>query len=317
MKLTFLLLLSFVFALSVSAQRCLNMSVLSLMSKLEIPGNAAKNFEACNKTTNEHQQLVIADYGNYMKDLDTLVAQKERDFNNAVIEAAGSTASQMPSTQTVQDSKQLAEVLQSMTPEQQKEWAMQQANERRASSGSHAAMQDNPAVIRLVMETYNIAASQLPAVDREFAAAYRGIESERSNAIEKIPQADRSKCKSADNFGNPSCSCVNGLAAKSFNQKLIAQEKYDAQKIALYQSYIVKIKGLVQQVDQNIAKLHYGAEIKSKQYQKMLFSSQSAAFGNAFDFTYLTIKAIHQDDADLYVNKVNSEKGFYDLSCVR
>ena len=317
MKLTFLFALTFVLASAADAQRCFDMSIGSLMSKLEVPGNAAKNFEACNKTTNDHHQLVIADYGNYIKDLDTLVAQKERDFNNAVMEAAGSPASQMPSAQTIQDSKQLAETLQSMTPEQQKEWAMQQANERRAGSGNHAAMQDNPAIIRLVMQTNDIAVNQLSAIDREFAAAYRNIESARSAAIEKIPQADRSKCKSADNFGNPSCSCVNGLAAKSFDQKLIAEEKYDAQKIALYQSYIVKIKGLVQQVDQNIVKLHYGADIKSKQYQKMLFSSQSSAFGNAFDFTYLTIRAIHQDDADLYVNKVNSDKGFYDLSCVR
>lgn len=51
--------------------------------------------------------------------------------------------------------------------------------------------------------------------------------------------------------------------------------------------------------------------------QKMLFSSQSAALGNAFDVSYATIQAVRKDGADLYVNKVNSDKGYYDLGCAR
>lgn len=317
MKSFSLLLLAFVFGSSLWAQTCFDMSILSLMTKLDVPGNAAKNFAACHTTSNEDHQIAISDYGVYMKDLDTLVTQKMRDFNNASMVGSGDVNSQMPSAQTIEDSKKLAGDLKSMTPEQQKEWAMQQANKQMANKSSHPVMQDDPATTRLVMQTYDIAVNQLSVLDRELAAKYRSMESARSAAMEKVPAPDRSKCPSVDKIGSPACSCVNKLAAKYFVQKLILEDQYDAQKITLYQSYIGKIKGLVQQVDQNIVKLNFGAGIKSNQIQKMLFSSQSAAFGNAFDFTYLTIRAIHKDGSDLYVDKLNSDKDVYDLSCVR
>ena len=317
MKAVILLLSAFALSAPLCAQKCFNMSILSLMSKLEIPGDAAENFAACTRSSNENHQVVIVDYGNGMKDLDTMVARNTRDFNYASIAGLGDAKSQMPSAQTVEDSKQLAETLRNMTPEQQKEWAMEQANKQMANRGSHPVMQDDPATTRLVMQTQDIAVNQLSALDREFAAKYRSIDSAKVLAMDKVPEADRNKCPSVDKIGTPSCSCVNNLASKYFAQKLALEDKYDAQKIALFQSYIVKIKGLVQQVDQNIAKLNFGAGIKSGQMQKMLFSSQSAAFGNAFDITYATIQAVRKDGADLYVNKVNSDKGYYDLSCVR
>lgn len=317
MKVIILLLSAFALSAPLCAQKCFNMSILSLMSKLEVPGNAGKNFGDCTRSSNESHQVVIADYGAGMKELDTLVAQKTRDFNNASIAGSGDVNSQMPSAQTVQDSKQLADILKDMTPEQQKEWAMQQANKQVANRSSHPVMKDDPATTRLVMQTHDIAVNQLSAVDREFAAKYRSIDSARASAMDKVPAADRNKCPSVDNIGTPSCSCVNNSASRYFAQKLALEDKYDAQKIALFQHYIVKIKGLVQQVDQNIAKLSFGAGIKSKQMQKMLFSSQSGAFGNAFDITYATIQAVRKDGADLYVNKVNSDKGYYDLSCAR
>jgi hypothetical protein len=317
MKLPILLLLLLAFTSSLCAQKCLDLSVLSLMTKLEVPGNAAAGFASCSTRVNENNQTEIVDYGVYMKDLDTLVTQKLRDFNIAFMSGSGDVNSQMPSAQTIEDSKKLVEDLKSMTPEQQKEWAMQQVNKQMAAKSSPAVMQDDPAVTRLVMQTYGIAANQLPALDREFAAKYRTIESARSAAMEKVPEPDRSMCPAVDKIGMPACACVNKLAAKYFGQKLIIEDQYDAQKIALYQSYIGEIKGLVQQVDQNIVKLNFGAGIKSKQMQKMLFSSQSGAFGNAFDFTYVTITAIHKDGSDLYVNKFNSDKNAYDLSCAR
>ncbi|MFI5193678.1 MAG: hypothetical protein ACHQD7_06460 [Chitinophagales bacterium] len=316
MKLPILLLLLLAFTSSLCAQKCLDLSVLSLMTKLEVPGNAAASFASCSTRVNENNQTEIVDYGVYMKDLDTLVQQKLNAFNKAFLMASGSRAGQLPTGQTAEDAQQLAAKLKSMTPDQQKEWAMQQANQRMQTS-SRPVIQDDPATAQLVFKTHDLVTVQLVALDREFAAKLREIGNAEYAALNKLPKPDDSKCPAVDKVGLPSCSCVNEVDGKYWQQMVVVEDQYDAQKIALYQSYIVRIKGLVEQVDKNIVKLHYGDALKSKDLQEMLFSSQSAAFGNAFDITSATIHSIHQDGSRIYLNKANCDKKTYNLSCAR
>lgn len=148
-----------------------------------------------------------------MKDLDTLVQQKLNAFNNAFLMASGSRAAQMPSGQTAEDAQQLAAKLKSMTPDQQKEWAMQQANQRMQTS-SRPVIQDDPATAQLVFKTRDLATVQLVALDREFAAKLREIGNAEYAAMNKLPKPDDSKCPGVDKVGLPSCSCVNEVDGK-------------------------------------------------------------------------------------------------------
>ncbi|MDP4131848.1 MAG: hypothetical protein Q8918_03690 [Bacteroidota bacterium] len=316
MKLPVLLLLFLALSSLLYAQKCLDLSVLSLMSKLEVPGNAAANFALCSTRVNENNQTEIIDYGVYMRDLDTLLHQKSNEFNNAFLMASGSRAGQIPSGQTAADAQQLAAKLKSMTPDQQKEWAMQQASQRMQAS-SRPVIQDDPVTAQLVIKTRDLASVQLVALNREFAARFREIGNAEDAALNKLAKPDDSKCPGVDKVGLPSCSCVNEVDGKYWQQMVVLEDQYDAQKIALYQSYIVRIKGLVEQVDKNIVELHYGEALKSKDLQEMLFSSQSAAFANAFDITSATIRSIHQDGSKVYLNKANCDKKTYNLSCER
>jgi hypothetical protein len=85
----------------------------------------------------------------------------------------------------------------------------------------------------------------------------------------------------------------------------------------LLQSYIPRIKALVATVDDNIVKLKYGDAIKSNELKGTLFSSQTSAFGNAFDITTSCIELVRKDGSNAYVNKFNCDNVVYNLSCFK
>ncbi|HEX4850710.1 MAG TPA: hypothetical protein VFV08_07895, partial [Puia sp.] len=79
--------------------------------------------------------------------------------------------------------------------------------------------------------------------------------------------------------------------------------------------YLPKIKGLLTTVDNNIDKLNHGDALRTNNAKQMLFSSQSAAFANAFLISGKCATDIRKDGANSARNKLNSEKGVYDVSC--
>jgi hypothetical protein len=298
---------------TLKAQRCLDFSVLALMGNLETPGASANNLAACRTSVNDHGQTVIVDYGAYLEKLDTLINQKMREFTLAFQSTMGGMG-QMPSGQSTADAQALAEKLKSMTPEQQKAWAMDQANQRMQASPA-PTIQDDPATASLVMKTNDIGVNQLSAVNREFAAKIREVISAKADALHKVAGPDESGCPQVGKTGMHSCACVNGVDGKYWQQMVAIEDQYDAQKIALFRTYLIKIKALVGQVDYNIGKLNYGAGIKTKELQKALFAAQQSAFGTGFDITSAVIHDIHKEGADLYLNEKNSDKMVYNLSC--
>ncbi len=300
---------------AIKAQRCLDYSVLALMGNLEVPGASDNSFAACRTRMNDRGQTEIVDYGVYLAKLDTLINQKMREYTLTVQSSMGGMGL-MPSPQTAADGQALAEKLKNMTPEQQKAWAMDQANQRMQSNHG-PSIQDDPATANLVMKTNDIGVNQLAAVDREFAAQIQEVINAKYGALHKVPGPDESGCPQSGKTGMHSCACVNGVDGKYWQEMVAIEDQYDAQKIAILRTYLAKIKALVGQVDYNIGKLNYGAGIKTKDLQKALFAAQQSAFGTAFDITSTVIHAIHQEGANLFLNEQNSNKMVYNLSCVK
>ncbi|HVA98655.1 MAG TPA: hypothetical protein VNG53_07140 [Bacteroidia bacterium] len=313
MKKTIIILLICTLYISVKGQNCLDLNITPLMTNLQVPGDAAQNFAECTVAKNEHQQTVIENYGTDVTQLDTIVNQKTRDFNNAAIANLGDVNSQIPSQQSVQSAQQLAAQLQKMTPDQQKQWAMQQATKQNYSAAS--TIQDDPTTTKLVLETTDMASRQLKLLNDEFAAKFRQITFAKTDEINAVKQPDMSNCPTIDKVGTPSCACVDGREGTYWEQIVTIQNKYNQQLIALMQTYIPKLKTLESSVDDNIAKLKYGDIIKTASLKKQLFSAQTSAFANAFLVTVVCIKEIRKSGSDAYVNKVNCDNLVYDLAC--
>lgn len=95
-----------------------------MMSGLNSPGSCTNSFASCSTKTTDHGQMQITGYGSELVQLDTLTTRIMRDFTLA---SPANINGQMPSPQIADQAKQLTDKLKSMTPEQQKQWAMQMA----------------------------------------------------------------------------------------------------------------------------------------------------------------------------------------------
>ncbi|MBS1917582.1 MAG: hypothetical protein JST87_15030 [Bacteroidetes bacterium] len=310
MKKFFFISISAFCTLSSFAQKCLQLNIAPLMSNLQVPGSSANSFAKCATKTNDHGQIEFINYGSDLEQLDTIVARNSRDFNNASVTNMGNM--QLPSSQNVDAAKQLAEQLKNMTPEQQKAWAMQQAQQQMANA-SHP-IQDDGATAKLVMQTNDMAVNQLGALNRELAAKMREI-MEASSKEKETVKLDNSSCPGLKPVGLPSCACVNALAGKYWDKIISIEDKYNAQRIALLQQYIPRIKAITSTVDDNIAKLQYGDAVKSPQLKQMLFSAQSSAFGNSFSLTTASIEDIRKESSNIFAHKKNADNQVENLSC--
>jgi len=298
---------------SVNAQKCLNINIAPMMSGLNSPGSCQNSFSKCPTKTNSHRQTEITGYGSDLENLDTLTTRTMRDFANASVMNMNT---QMPSAQNVDAAKQTAEKLKSMTPEQQKEWAMQMAQQNQQKYANTRPIQDDAATSKLVMQTNDMAVNQLSALNREFAAKLRDVMDASSKEISAIKSPDISTtCAPTKPVGLPTCACANRLESKYWEKIISVKDKYNSQRVELLQNYLPKLKAIITTIDYNVSKLNYGDAVKSSQLKRMLFGAQSSAFGNAFSITLSCIEDIRKDGSDAYVHKVNADNLVEFLGC--
>jgi hypothetical protein len=202
-----------------------------------------------------------------------------------------------------------------MTPEQQKQWAMQMAQQNHQQYANGRGMQDDAETSKLVFQTNDMSVNQLSALNREFAAKLRDVMNESSKEISAIKSPDKTTCAPTKPVGLPTCACANGLESKYWEKIISIKDKYNNQRVALLQSYLPRIKAITTTVDYNIGKLKFGDAVKSPQLKKMLFSAQSSAFGNAFDIALACIEDIRKDGSNAYVHKANADNLVEDISC--
>jgi hypothetical protein len=105
MKKLILISVAFVSFHSIMAQKCLDISIVSIMGKMETPGDAASSYKKCNTSKNDHNQTVIVNYGIDLVQLDTIEAQTLRNFNMAYVSSMSPATVQAPSQQQINDTK--------------------------------------------------------------------------------------------------------------------------------------------------------------------------------------------------------------------
>jgi hypothetical protein len=312
MKEFFILLYFTLIVSSLTAQKCLDLHITPMMSGLNLPGTCANSFGACSIKTNDHGQTQITGYGSDLDHLDTMITRNMRDFTIASITNPNSQTS---SPQNAEQAKQLADKLKSMTPEQQKQWAMQMAAQNQQAYANANAVHDDAATSRLILQTNDLAVNQLSALNREFAAKIRDITDASSKEVSAVRSPDKSTCAATKPVGLPTCKCANDLESKYWQQIISIKDKYNNQRVVLLQNYLPKIKAITTTVDYNIGKLNYGDAVKTPQLKKMLCSAQSSAFANAFAIALTAIEDIRKDGSNTYIHKVNADKYVEDLSC--
>ena len=295
------------------AQQCLDINISQKMEILSMPENAAASFKKCATNKNERSQTVITHYGKDLEDIDSLMARTMRGFNNALLSTVYLGSVQQPSQQDINAAKDMAEQVKNMTPEQQKAFAMQMAQQQQQNRAAQP-VQDNAAVSKQVFETYDLAVNKMRVVNDEFAARLRTMNEAMSGEIHALKKDDKTKCPE-DKEGLAFCDCTNKIEGRYWQQVIAVNEKYDQQKTALFQEYLAKIKAIAVTVDNNVSACKNGDALKSPQLKKMLFSAQSSAFANAFLVTAICMKEARKEGADAYVNKLNSDAGVYDISC--
>ncbi|HEX4374928.1 MAG TPA: hypothetical protein VHZ50_16610 [Puia sp.] len=299
---------------SLTAQKCLNINITPMMSGLNSPGSCASSFSDCTTKTNDHGQTEITGYGGDLAQLDTLTTRTMRDLTMASVSNINGS---MSSPQNPDQAKQLADKLKSMTPEQQKQWAMQMAQQNQQQYVNASAIHDDATTSKLVMQTNDMAVNQLSALNREFAAKLRDVMDASSKEVNAVKSPDITTCAPTKPVGLPTCKCANDLDSKYWQQIISIKDKYNSQRVALLQNYLPKIKAITTTVDYNISKLNYGDAVKTPQFKKMLFGAQSSAFGNAFSITLACIEDIRKDGSNTFVHKVNADKNVEDLSCAK
>jgi len=296
---------------SVQAQRCLDIKIASLMNVLKAPANAGQALKECTTSKNTYGMITISDYGTDQKALDTLISRTTVQFSiNAV--PNGMAGMHAPNQAETDAAKDLATTLQSMTPEQQKEWAMQVAKDKMANP--QAASGEDPSNMRLVMETHDMSIRQFDALNNEFSAALTALDNAADQKIHAVAKGDKSKCPT-NQVGMYVCSCTNALEAKYWKQVVEIRDNYNAQKLSVYQNYIPKIQSLVTSIDNNVARLKNGDLLKTDNAKRMLYSAQSSSFARAFLITSQCVAGIRKTGADASVNKLNSDNNLYDVSC--
>ncbi|HVY74055.1 MAG TPA: hypothetical protein VG890_04450 [Puia sp.] len=300
---------------SLPAQKCLDINIASLMSQMQAPEGAGDSYKKCNTTKNEHQQTVIANYGSDIVQLDTMLNRKMAEFSAASVAGSSVHAPSM-SSQDISDAKELAATLQSMTPEQQRAWAEQVAQEKMKSAGTSKGgySPENAEASRAVFQTQDIAINQMRVLNDELRQKTLEINDAAEKEINALSRDDKTKCPS-DVVGMPSCDCANQIEGKYWKQVLAIRDKYDNQKIALFKAYFPKMQAMATTVDNTVTKYRHGDALQSPQLKNMLFSSQSSAFGNAFLMLAKCLEDIRKDGSDAFVNKLNSDNKVFDVSC--
>lgn len=295
---------------SLFAQKCLDINILSLMGQFQPPGDAATAFGSCQTSKNDHGQLVIDSYGTQYDQIDKISKDNAAAFNMAAV--SGGTG--MPGMASVQDAQALAAKMQSMSDDERKAYAMQMASQMQSSYAKNA-MSESPAIARQVMTTFNLATTRLTPLQTEFMGKYRDLISQEDHEKAAVAIPKYNSCGPVDKEGLPGCSCVNALDGAYWKQIVAIVDRYDQQKVSLMQSYLPRIKGYIGQIEDNIAKLHYGDDVKTANYKRMLLSSQSSAFSNGFTVLGGTIQDVQKSGSDAYVNKANCDADVYNLSC--
>lgn len=299
---------------NVNAQKCLDIRISSLMNQLEPPADAASSFKKCSTSNNDRGQKVIDNYGSDIVQLDTLMNRTMRAFTMASVNGS-SVLRPSYSQQDASDAKALAETLQSMTPEQQKAWAQQVAQDRMKNAGSTGSLsQDNAETSKTVFQTRDIAINQMKTLNDELLQKLNEIDNASGKEIKALAKDDKTKCPS-NITGMPTCECANQIEGKYWRQVLAIRDKYNNQKTALFQTYYTKMKAMAATVDNTVAKYSRGDALKSPQLKNMLFSSQSSAFGNAFLMLSKCMEDVRKDGSDAFVNKLNSDNKVFDISC--
>jgi len=292
------------------AQKCLDINILSLMGQFQVPGVAANAFGNCQITKNDHDQVVITSYGTAYDQIDKI----SKDNTAAFSMAATSNINMSNVAGQAQDAQALAAKMQSMSEDERKAYAMQLASQMQSSYAKNA-MAESPATARLVMTTFSIATTKLTPLQTEFMAKYRDLiaQEDQEKAAVAIPKYN--SCGPVDKEGMPGCGCVNALDGAYWKQIVTIVDNYSEQKAALLQSYLPRVKAYIGQIEDNIAKLHGGDDVKTANYKRMLLGSQSSAFGVGFAVLGGTVQDIQKSGSDVYVNKVNCDAGVYNLSC--
>jgi hypothetical protein len=309
MKKIIILLCFCVVTQSLFAQKCLDINILSLMGQFQVPGDAATAFGSCQTTKNDEKQTVITGYGSEYDQIEKVTKDNQQAFTMASV-----SNTSVPGVGSAQDAQALAAKMQSMSQDERKAYAMQLASQMQ-SSYMQNAMAESPATAKLVMATFNIATTQLTPLQTEFMGKYRDliVQEDQEKAAVVFPKYN--SCPPVDKIGQPACGCVNALDGAYWKQIIAIVDKYNSQKAALIQSYLPRIKGMIGQIEDNIAKLHGGDDVRTANYKKMLFSSQSSAFSNGFTVLEGTIEDIQKTGSDVYVNKVNCDDLVYNLGC--
>lgn len=297
---------------SLSAQKCLDINILSLMGQFQAPGGAGTAFGNCQTTKNENGQTIITGYGTAYDQIDQVSKTNMAAFNNAAL----GTVNMASVGGQVQDAQALAAKMQSMSQDERKAYAMQMASQMQSSYAQNA-MSESPSTAKLVMATYSIATTQLTPLQNEFMSKYRDLISKEDAEKAAVPTPKYNSCGAVDKEGLPGCPCVNALDGAYWQQMVTITDNYNEQKTALLQSYLPRIKGMIGQIADNIAKLHRGDDVKTANYKRMLFSSQSSAFSVGFTVLGGTVQDIQKSGSDAYVNKVNCDGNVYNLSCDR
>jgi hypothetical protein len=295
---------------SLFAQKCLDINILSLMGQLQVPGAAATAYGSCRTTKNDEKQFVITGYGSQYD----LIEKTSKENLKAFTMAAMPSMNTAGMNAQAQDAQAIAAKMQSMTEDERKAYAMKLASQMQ-SARMQNVMSENPAIARLVAATQNIATTQLVPLQTEFKAKYLDLKIKQDQAIAAVVKPKYNSCPAVDKVGLPACGCVNALDAAYWKQVIAIVDNYNSQKTALLQTYLPRIKGMIGQIEDNIAKLHRGDDVKNANYKKLLLSSQSTAFAVGYSVLGGTIEDNQKSGPDAYVNKVNCDNLVYNLSC--
>jgi hypothetical protein len=317
MKKLFLFLMLGLNGTILTAQHCLDIRTAAVADLVRVPDSAASAFRDCHTQQNNDGVAAIVNYGDHYADLDSFMTQKARTFSLETY--ANLQSPQMPSAAEVEDAKQLAATVNSMTEDQQKAFAMQMAQQQMNNSKHPAAAQEDPATIKLIMETASLSGQQLYGVAGEYrtkASALQAAAQQEEESL-KEEEVDWRKCPELDRDGSRSCACMNGCYLQFWKKKVAIQDKYNRQMISLSAQYAPKIKALCAQIDDNIKKLRYGDAIKTPGLKQKLLSTQAQAFSLACEVLASPDQYIRKSSSDIYVNQYNCQRNVYVLNCTR
>lgn len=296
---------------NIHAQRCFDMHTAVVTEFNAIPNTAMESFKSCaTKAGDRSGTKDIVDYGVNYKKIDDYIKQKEAEFTNATYKSLA--APQAPSSSQIEDAKQLAETLNSMTDEQKKAFAMKMAQQQMQHRDNEPSIQDDGATTALIGKTLQLSLDA-NALMKAFTDRLNAISDSADRALQDLKKTDCS-CSPLDNTGSISCACANRQRQPYLKQRVDCMDKYNQQKINVYKEYLPKVKAICTQIDSNIAGLKMGDAVKTPGLKKQLFSAQGGAFAAASQLA-LSEENIRKTGADVYVEYYNSLNGVYEGNC--